>query len=269
MAKRKRRIVKRRPIKRRGKKNAVHTKRLIVALFVAVAAFVFLYLTYIRLQRVVFHSFDDSPYSDAYFVRGVDVSHHNSFINWNRLREEDVTFAYLKATEGTTHIDRDYLRNYKLAREAGLKVGTYHFYTFAMDGEAQAQHFIRHAQVYTGDMLPAIDVEHSAINKPAAGKEARKRVVDELKVLENKLFEYYGKHPVIYTNKNCYRIYIDGNFPHNPLWICDLHSPPDEASDKWVIWQFSHTGNIPGVDGDVDLNFYRHSFVDFRNLLMP
>jgi len=74
-----------------------------------------------------FHTFDDSEFSDKYFVRGIDVSHHNSFINWEQLRDENVTFVYLKSTEGMSHKDKNYKSNYRAAKTAGLKVGTYHF----------------------------------------------------------------------------------------------------------------------------------------------
>lgn len=255
--------------KRRKRKN----KKKSVLFLIAGSAFllcgIVIFLVIRNAKQNLFHTFDDPVFSEKYFVRGVDVSHHNSFINWRQLQEDNITFVYMKSTEGVGHTDRDYARNYKLAREAGIKVGTYHFYTFGQDGRRQADHFINKSQVRPGDLPPAIDVEHSPINKPYSGKQELKKIIEELKNLENALFLHYGKRPVIYTNKDCYRTYIDGNFPENPIWMCDLHDEPNVATDKWVIWQFSHTGKIPGVVNDIDLNYYRYSFVDFRNLLMP
>lgn len=269
MAKRKQTVSKRKPRKRRKKKISSQTSFAIGALLILLIAFLFYFFLFFGNKRNVFHSFDQSPYSAKYEVRGVDVSHHNSFINWNELRKESVTFAYLKSTEGVGHKDRDYRKNYRLAKEAGLKVGTYHFYTFGMDGKKQAQHFIRNSIIKSGDMIPAIDVEHSSINKSCKTDADLQKMLKELRALEKRLHEHYGKRPVIYTNKDCYRQYIENNFPDNPLWICDLHNEPDVASDKWVIWQFSHTGQISGVVNDIDLNYYRNSFGDFRNLLIP
>lgn len=220
-------------------------------------------------KQEIFHSFDNPQFSQKYLVRGVDVSHHNSYINWSKLREENITFVYLKSTEGSNHRDRDYRQNYKAAKDAGLKVGTYHFYTFGRDGKKQAQHFIRNSIVKTGDMIPAIDVEHSAVNRPRNDKESYEKMIKELRNLESALFKKYGKRPVIYTNKECYRMYIKDNFPDNPLWICDLHDEPGNGYKNWVIWQFSHTGNIDGVVNDIDLNYYRNSFEEFKKLLLP
>ncbi len=95
-----------------------------------------------------------------------------------------------------------------------------------------------------------------------------KLVIQELRVLENELYEYYGVHPLIYTNRDCYKLYINGNFPDNPIWMCDLEQEPSYV-ENWVIWQFSHKGDIPGVDGDIDLNYFRYSFEDLGKLLLP
>lgn len=251
------------------KKKRARTRSLLAVgiLFLAILSFTVLY--YVGEQRQKrFHSFNHAPYMFKYAVKGVDVSHHNSFINWEQLREEKITFAYLKSTEGVSHKDRDYKKNYKLAKEAGLKVGTYHFYSFGLDGKKQAQHFIRNANVVSGDMIPAIDVEHSRYNRTCRTRSELQKMLKELRALENQLFEHYGKRPVIYTNKDCYWQYIENNFPDNPIWICDLHSEPNIESE-WVIWQFSHTGKIPGVINDIDLNYYRYSFADFQELLIP
>lgn len=265
---------KRRTVSRKRKKNNRWNKQKkfitagLLLLLLAVAT-PFAYRFFIQGPRQLFHTFDSNTFSDKYVVRGVDVSHHNSFINWNQLREENITFVYLKSAEGDSHKDRDYLKNYRLAKKAGLKVGTYHFYTFGMDGEQQAEHFIRSSNVHSQDLVPAIDVEHSSINQSSRDKKFLKRTILELKRLEQTLFEHYGMHPILYTNKECYKKYIKGRFPKNPIWICDLHSEPGDDYENWIIWQFSHTGQVDGVIGDIDLNYYRYSFSEFQKLLIP
>jgi lysozyme len=51
--------------------------------------------------------------------------------------------------------------------------------------------------------------------------------------------------------------------------MSDLHNEPNIKENDWVIWQFSHTGNINGINGDIDLNYFRYSFRQFNQLLMP
>lgn len=267
MAKRKRRKFSRNRLLKISKNE--HKIVLFIAISIVFLFAVGIYRWIGYSKKELFHSFENPYFSQKYLVRGVDVSHHNSFIDWNQLRKENITFVYLKSTEGTEHKDRDYKRNYRVAKDAGLKVGTYHFYTFGEDGERQARHFIRQSTLQTGDLTPAIDVEHSTANRPCNNKKSHEKMIAELKKLETALFKKYGRHPIIYTNKECYKMYIKNYFPENRLWICDLHNEPGGEYNNWSIWQFSHTGKINGVTDNIDLNYYRYSFDDFKTLLIP
>ena len=222
-----------------------------------------------KSKREQFHSFYDNKYSHKYVVRGVDISHHNGKVNWGNLKKEGITFAYIKSTEGITHKDKKYIENYQLSKLSDINVGTYHFYTFGLDGVMQAQHFIRNSSVETLDLIPAIDVEHSSVNKYSNDKKYIRKVIEELIKMENELYNYYGVRPLIYTNKDCYKLYVKDNLTENLIWMSDLHKEPDVNDNNWIMWQFSHTGNIRGIKGDIDLNYYRYSFRKFNELLMP
>lgn len=252
--------------KKKRKQTKADKRRKQIAL-----AFVFLTLLVIGLFYIIgwYRSEPNTFESNKYFVKGVDVSHHNPILNWDEVINQNVTFAYLKATEGTTHEDRNYPYNYDLAKKANIKVGAYHFYTFGLSGKEQAAHFIKIAQCKQGDMIPAIDVEHSKANPYSKDKKYKAVVIEELKALEKALYEHFGVHPVIYTNKDCYKHYIKGNFSDNILWISDLHNEPGDDLKNWRIWQFSHEGELPGMIGHIDLNYYRYSYEDFKELLLP
>ncbi|MDU1889436.1 MAG: GH25 family lysozyme [Dysgonomonas sp.] len=256
---------KRRKTRRKRKKQTFSGKKRFIliaslALCAGLAAF-FIIKDYLSESA----SFD----SDKYFVKGIDVSHHNPILNWMSLHDQNISFAYIKATEGTTHLDRNYPYNYELAREANIKVGSYHFYSFTLSGKEQALHFLKTASFESGDLIPAIDVEHSASNPYSKDKEYRDLVVAELKILEDALYQRFGIHPILYTNRDCYKLYIKGNFPENLIWICDLHNEPGDEIPNWKIWQFSHKGELPGIDGHIDLNYYKYSFEQFKELLLP
>ena len=244
------------------KKISIFSKIVFVGVIVALIATV-LYLFYLRRYNQE-TTFDKNYYT----VRGVDLSHHNPIINWDDVRDQNLSFVYIKATGGVSHKDRNYIYNYNAAKKSGIKVGSYHFYLFAASGKEQAQHFIRTAKCESGDLFPAIDVEHSSDNPQSNDTAYVNIVIRELKVLENELYEYYGVRPIIYTNKQCYRLYVKDNFTDNPLWICDLQGEPS-GIDNWIIWQFSHKGELPGVAGDIDLNYYRYPYEQLNKILMP
>lgn len=253
----------------RKRHNKQYILTLIVSLIIISSVLLIVYDSIKRWNREQFHSFYDNKFGHKYAVRGVDVSHHNGNINWSSIKNEGITFAFIKSTEGISHKDRNYRENYKLAKDSEVNVGTYHFYTFGLDGVSQAQHFIRHSIIESKDLVPAIDVEHSQVNRYSNDKDYIQNVISELIKLENELYNYYGVRPLIYTNKDCYKLYIESYFPENLIWMSDLHNEPNTKSNDWIIWQFSHTGNIAGINGDIDLNFYRYSFRKFNELLMP
>lgn len=221
------------------------------------------------LQRCQKEPDRDLNTNTAYLIKGIDLSHHNPFPNWRKLEEEGVHFVYLKATEGSTHEDKNYPCNYNEGRNSNIKIGAYHFYTFAESGLEQAKHFIRIANSQQGDLIPAIDVEHSPTNPHSYDEAYISKVVKELKVLEEELHKHYGIRPLIYTNNECYRLYIEKNFPDNLLWIVDLEREPSSQLKNWRIWQFSHIGRVAGLNAHTDLNYYRYTAKEFSELLLP
>ena len=58
---------------------------------------------------------------------GLDVSHHQPLLDWNRARAEGVRFAFLKATEGSSFVDSDFAENLRRVRAAGIMVAAYHY----------------------------------------------------------------------------------------------------------------------------------------------
>ncbi len=247
--------------KKRKSDNKLKSITLVATLIV-----LFLTLGYFFYKKSTANTFNESQ---KYQVKGVDVSHHNPILDWAEVKRQNIHFTYIKATEGITHDDRNYPYNYKLAKENNIKTGSYHFYNFGISGREQAKHFIRVAECQSGDLIPAIDVEHSPANPYSKDPIFVKSVVKELKVMENEMYEHYGVHPIIYTNTDCYKLYINSSFPNNPIWISSLNKEPSDDIKNWIIWQFTHTGELDGIVGDLDLNYFRHPFDELQKLQLP
>lgn len=230
---------------------------------VATLIVLFLTLGYFFYKKSTANTFNESQ---KYQVKGIDVSHHNPILDWAEVKRQNIHFTYIKATEGITHEDRNYSYNYKLAKDNNIKTGSYHFYNFGISGREQAKHFIRIAKCQSGDLIPAIDVEHSPANPYSKDPVFIKSVIKELKVMENELYEYYGVHPIIYTNTDCYKLYINNSFPNNPIWISSLNKEPNNEIKNWIIWQFTHTGELDGIVGNLDLNYFRYSFEELQKI---
>lgn len=244
--------------KKRKSDNKLKSITLVATLIV-----LFLTLGYFFYKKSTANTFNESQ---KYQVKGVDVSHHNPILDWEEVKRQNIHFTYIKATEGITHDDRNYPYNYKLAKENNIKTGSYHFYNFGISGREQAKHFIRIAKCQSGDLIPAIDVEHSPANPYSKDPVFIKSVIKELKIMENELYEYYGVHPIIYANTDCYKLYINNSFPNNPIWISSLNKEPNNEIKNWIIWQFTHTGELDGIVGNLDLNYFRYSFEELQKI---
>src|ERR1044071_3304348 len=72
----------------------------------------------------------NEPAPARYPVRGIDVSHHQGNIDWKSVKTSGITFAYLKATEGSDFADADFPANWHGSAKPGLVRGAYHFFTF-------------------------------------------------------------------------------------------------------------------------------------------
>ena len=76
----------------------------------------------------------------------------------------------------------------------------------------------------------------------------------------------YSIKPIIYTNVEGYKRYIDGYFPEYEIWICRICTEPQ--NDHWSFWQYSHKGTVRGIKTKVDLNTFNGSkedFIDYIN----
>lgn len=198
-----------------------------------------------------------------YPVFGVDVSNYQGDINWQELEAQNVSFAFIKATEGSGHTDESVRRNLDRAASTDIKVSAYHFFSFDSAGETQADNFISSVGRDEIDLPPVIDIEYYAdkrYNKPS--KEETEEI---LTPLISRLEEYYGVKPIIYTTLPVYCRYVKDSFSDCPLWIRSVNCEPDLLS--WKFWQYSDKGTLTGYDGDeehIDFNVYNGSAEDFE-----
>lgn len=190
-----------------------------------------------------------NPSLVEYPVRGIDISAHNGTIDFDALAGADIDFAYIKATEGTDFIDRSFVRNARELRRKEIPAGAYHFFRFDSDGEMQAWNFMRALRGREFQLPPAIDLEEWTNPDDLSTRQ----IISELHRMLT-LLKAEGFNPIIYTNKNGYQRFVKTHLSDYPLWICSFSDPPLPGNAEWDIWQFSHRGSIPGIDGMVDLN---------------
>ncbi|MDE5590269.1 MAG: glycoside hydrolase family 25 protein [Acetatifactor sp.] len=206
----------------------------------------------------------------GYPVRGVDVSHYQGEIDWQQFKEQGIDFAFIKATEGSSFVDEKYEENWVNAREAGLYVGAYHFYSFDSPAASQAEHFISIAGDLRGALPPVVDIEYYGDKRENPPK--KEQVVSGLQELLDALEKEYGVKPVIYTTYTVYNKYIRNGFQEYPLWIRNVYYPPVDIGREWTFWQYSDKGKLRGTAGEekyVDLNVFGKDREELERMLIP
>ncbi|KAG7086834.1 hypothetical protein E1B28_002755 [Marasmius oreades] len=189
-------------------------------------------------------------------LQGIDVSHFQPNVDWAKVKANGISFAFVKATDGTTFKDPLFSSHYTDATNVGLIRGAYHFARpDASSGAAQATFFLAHGGEWSGDgiTLPgAVDLEpgpkgHTCYDlSPAA-------MVSWIKDFSDTYHAKTTRFPVIYTSTSWWKE-CTGNsaaFASNPLWITHFTTAtsPGELPAGWptfTFWQFSETGPNPG-----------------------
>lgn len=179
-----------------------------------------------------------------YELQGVDVSHFQGNIDWEVLKDQGISFSYIKATEGSGHVDTRLDANYQGAKEAGIIYGFYHFLSLESAPETQMENFKAAVGSFEMDLVPAIDVEwygNMRDNPPDKAK-----VLDTLTKMISLMEEEYGQKPVIYTTQTFFIKYLSGVDLGTPMWIRNVYFYPIQ---DFVIWQYTDRAVMDGYSG--------------------
>lgn len=235
--------------------------RVITAVVLAVATvlvvLLFLLILAIRTKAIYINDWFVSE-SD---VRGVDVSSYQVDVDMKKLAEQNIQFMYIKATEGISFVDNYFEANWQNAAEAGIPAGAYHYFSFMVDGESQAENYITSVgESLEGRLIPAVDLELSE----NTARPDKTELVTELKAFNKVIEEQYGVKPLIYAQKDFYDAYLRDDFADYPRWVRSVYYPAAwENGDDWLVWQYKDRGELQGYSGGekyIDLNVLNRKY---------
>ncbi len=208
----------------------------------------------------------NNPSTETYPVRGVDVSSYQGEIDWPVLAAQDIRFAFIKATEGSSAVDPCFTRNLAGALKTDLRIGAYHFFSYDSPGETQADNFIAAVPVWDGMLPPVVDVEFYGDKEKNPPDKAA--VQAELTDLLARLEAHYGLKPILYATEKSYALYIDGALDAYDLWIRSVfRSPRLPENRRWTFWQYSNRKRLAGYSGResyIDMNLFYGSPEQFE-----
>ncbi len=209
----------------------------------------------------------NDPDSEKYPIRGIDVSSYQGEINWDILSEQDISFVFIKATEGSSFTDPYFEYNYKEAVKSDLRVGAYHFFSFDSHGSTQADNFIASVDKTENMLPPVVDFEFYGDKKSNPPDPESTR--EQLDILLLRFEEYYGVKPIIYATEKSYSVYLSGYYQQYDLWIRNVITTPNICDNrKWTFWQYTNRERLKGYIGKekyIDMNVFYGSSEEFEN----
>ena len=208
-------------------------------------------------------------------IYGIDISRHQHEkgrkrfgINWKQLRITSlghrhptdgqtfpVSFVYIKSTEGTTIRNRYFTSDYAKAKQQGLHVGAYHFFSLKTPPLAQATYFVNNTLFRKGDFPPVLDVEPTDAQIASIGG-------DEVLMQRIRTFMEYVEQrthmrPILYVNQMFINKHMQNaaDIKQNyNVWIARYGEYKPDV--KLVYWQLSPDGRVNGITGPVDINVF-------------
>src|SRR6188768_2665118 len=187
----------------------------------------------------------DQETTEAAPALGIDISGYQPVVDWEAAVASGIAFAFIKATEGTTLVDRAFRSHWTDAKAANVLRGAYHFFRPKVDAVAQARLFL--AQLDDpGELPPVLDVE--VVNGVAPAQIAA-GVGAWIDTVASEL----GR-PLIYTSPSFWNALPAAAdlASKADLWVAhwDARTPASASGwPKWTFWQFTNKATISGIPG--------------------
>ncbi len=184
-------------------------------------------------------------------IKCIDVSEWQGTIDWKKVKNAGYGHAILRAGFGrsASQKDKSFEENYKKATAAGVKLGVY-WYSYAVDKadaikEAEACLAVLKGKVF--QMPVFFDMEESSMTKLS------KSTLTEMAKAFCERIKKGGYTAGVYSNLNWFTNYL--NYAElkklYPIWFAQYYT---EAQLDCDIWQYSSSGKVSGITGNVDLN---------------
>lgn len=193
---------------------------------------------------------------------GIDVSTFQGEIDWVQVKEAGIEFAMIRVgfrgygSTGSLNEDARAKQNYAGATEAGIKVGVYFFSQAITPEEAkeEAEYVLELIKDWQVDMPVVFDWECLADDYRTIDVDSR-TLTDCAKAFCNTV-EAAGYDSMIYFNpeQSRYAMNLEELVDYG-FWLA-MYSEYMTYEYKIDMWQYTKTGSVPGISGNVDINLY-------------
>lgn len=191
-------------------------------------------------------------------AKGIDISMHNGTVNFSAVKSSGCNIVIIKATEGVDYVDPCLNQHYNGAKAQGLNIGFYHFMSEKTSPTQQAIDFWNAIKGKQFNVIPTLDIETN--NMGRSSKTISDRCIEFLQ----KFKSLSGYNCLIYTGAYFGRNNLDSRVKKYPGWIAHYGiNTPMQTGFAVVGHQYTETGRVNGVNGNVDMNnFYDGIFIN-------
>lgn len=202
-------------------------------------------------------------------IQGMDIARYQGRVDFNQTRAAGMHFVYMKSTEGKDYIDPMFYENWRNARAAGMARGAYHFMTWCSTAAEQAAWFTANVPNDADALPPVLDLEWNN-HSSCKNKFSRVDVLEKVRVMLDAMERHTGKVPIIYTDINFHRDVLAGEHFPNAFWLRSTAAEPHHKYERrgWTFWQWTQTGTVRGVKGEVDRNAFYGSEAEWVTFLL-
>lgn len=193
-------------------------------------------------------------------IKGIDVSKHNGYIEWKKVKKDNIKFVIIRAGYGSSTIDERFEEYIKGAIKEDLDIGIYWF-SYATSEEKARLEAVKCMEVikpYKDKITYPIfyDFEYDSIRyAKGKGVSINKTKVTEFAEAFLKEINKGGYIPGLYTNIDFSNNYFSKSIQRKyDIWIAQ-YSSRLSYNESYVMWQYSQSGRVSGISGNVDLDY--------------
>lgn len=201
-----------------------------------------------------FLSYDDENYTS---MQGIDVSSHQEWIDWEKVKKSGIQFAYLRVgyrgyETGIIHKDTYFDYNIQSCIKYGIQVGVYFFSQATTMDEAreEAEFTLSQIKNYQIDLPVCYDIEQAGEGKGRVDQLSKEtwteNAVTFLHVVQNA-----GYKAMNYNSASLFEDYFQLEYMQEfDTWVAHYNTDYPNYPYTFLIWQYSCTGQVDGIDGD-------------------
>jgi len=199
-------------------------------------------------------------------INGIDVSEWQGDIDFNAVKNSGIEIVYIRSGAGEDYKDPFFERNYQNAKNAGLKVGFYHYVT-ATDVDTavrEAEFFVSLTENKSPDACLAMDFEYFYGLSDGAVNEISKAFLETVE-------ERSGRRACVYSDASNAKNTFSG-LTEYPLWVADYYRSEPYSTGQWETWagfQYTDRGRLSGISGNVDMDYFRQAILDVNTSAIP